>query len=403
MTLNDTQKALLTLLAQALWGNGGALVETDWEQVEELAKDQGVLPMLYRGAMKYKDIIPADRIRIWRGAMYAAVLQNEHVNQAQSEILGWLSENGIRAAILKGTSVARYYSPSDMRYLGDIDLLIDQSNLDLASEVLKEHGYRLNEHEHDFHIAFVRGDITLELHYRASVVPNGKGGQAAAKIMERFLDEAIPVKVNDMSFPALSEKHQALMLLMHKERHVMASGIGLRQLCDWAVFLSSLKKLSCLNEIVCMCQECGLFVFLQVVTKASIKYLGLEGEGLIWSIEAEDTLVDALMIDVFRSGNMGKADKNGDSFLMAGRSILENHKQNAFVSFVMNLNKLANKHFPITLHNKWLLPIFWIFLPLRYIVRSLFGMRPKKNVFDALKRSNQRFELQKSMHLYEVK
>ena len=76
MTLNDTQKALLTLLAQALWGNGGVLVETHWEQVEELAKDQGVLPMLYRGAMKYKDIIPAERIRIWRGAMYAAVLQN---------------------------------------------------------------------------------------------------------------------------------------------------------------------------------------------------------------------------------------------------------------------------------------------------------------------------------------
>ena len=152
MTLNDTQKALLTLLSQALWGNGGVLVEADWEQVEELAKDQGVLPMLYRGAIKYKDIIPAERIRIWRGAMYAAVLQNEHMNQAQSEILDWLAAKGIRAAILKGASVARYYTPSDMRYLGDIDILIDQSELDRTSEVLKEHGYRLNEHDHDFHV-----------------------------------------------------------------------------------------------------------------------------------------------------------------------------------------------------------------------------------------------------------
>ena len=238
MTLNDTQKALLTLLSQALWGNGGVLVEADWEQVEELAKDQGVLPMLYRGAIKYKDIIPAERIRIWRGAMYAAVLQNEHMNQAQSEILDWLAAKGIRAAILKGASVARYYTPSDMRYLGDIDILIDQSELDRTSEVLKEHGYRLNEHDHDFHVSFVRGDVTLELHYKASVVPNGKGGQVAVKIMDQFLDEATLVSMNDMIFPALSEKHQALMLLMHMERHVIESGIGLRKLCDWAVFLS---------------------------------------------------------------------------------------------------------------------------------------------------------------------
>lgn len=402
MTLNDTQKALLTLLAQALWGNGGALVETDWEQVEELAKDQGVLPMLYRGALKYKDIIPAERIRIWRGAMYAAVLQNEHVNQAQSEILAWLSEKGIRAAILKGASVARYYTPSDMRYLGDIDLLIDQSNLDLTSEVLKKHGYRLNEHEHDFHIAFVRGDITLELHYRASVVPNGKGGQAAAKIMDQFLDEATLSSMNDMNFPALSEKHQALMLLMHMERHVIECGIGLRQLCDWAAFLSVQENSMAMDDFFHMFCECGLLTFSEVVTKACACHLGLGGESAALCLSAEDSLVDALMEDVFRSGNMGKADQQGESELFAGRGMLNSEHKNAIRNLILNLNKLAYKHFPITMRYKWLLPVLWIYLPLRYMVRSLFGLRKKKSVFRALKQSNKRFALHKRLHLYEV-
>lgn len=401
MTLNDTQKALLTLLAQALWGNGGALVEADWEQVEELAKDQGVLPMLYRGAMKYKDIIPAERIRIWRGAMYAAVLQNDHVNQAQSEILDWLAAKGIRAAILKGASVARYYTPSDMRYLGDIDILIDQSELDRTSEVLKEHGYRLNEHDHDFHVSFVRGDVTLELHYKASVVPNRKGGQVAGKIMDQFLDDATMVSMNDISFPALSEKHQALMLLMHMERHVIESGIGLRQLCDWAVFLSAQEKP--LDDFVYMFRECGLLTFAKAVTKACVLYLGMQGKCAAWCLSSVESLVDALMADVFRSGNMGKADRQGESELFVGRSMLNNENQNAIKSLIQNLNRLAYRHFPITMRCKWLLPVFWFYLPMRYILRSLLGLRKKKSVFRALKQSNKRFELHKRLHLYEVK
>lgn len=403
MTLNDTQKALLTLLAQALWGNGGALVDADWEQVEELAKDQGVLPMLYRGAMKYKNIIPADRIRIWRGTMYAAVLQNDHMNQAQSEILSWLSEKGIRAAILKGSSVARYYTPSDMRYLGDIDLLVDQSNIDPTSEILKDHGYRLEEHEHNFHVSFVRGDVTLELHYKASIVPNVKGGQAAAKIMDQFLDEATQVSMNDMSFPALSEKHQALMLLTHMERHVIDGGIGLRQLCDWATYLGAHSDSEAMAHIGHMCRECGLLTFAQVVTKACVRFLGLQEEGVRWCLMAEETLVDALMEDVFRSGNMGRADHHGDSALFAGREMLNDKNQNAIKSLVLNLNKLAYRHFPITIRCKWLLPVFWVLLPSRYMIRSLFGLRKKKNIFRVLKRSNKRFELHKRLHLYEVK
>lgn len=402
MTLNDTQKALLTLLAQALWGNGGALVEADWEQVEELAKDQGVLPMLYRGAIKYKDIIPAERIRIWRGAMYAAILQNDHMNQAQSEILGWLSEKGIRAAILKGTSVARYYTPSDMRCLGDIDLLIDQAYLDLASEVLKEHGYRLNEHEHDFHISFVRGDITLELHYKASVVPNGKGGQFAAKIMGQFLDEVTLASTNDVSFPVLSEKYQALMLLVHMERHMMNGGVGLRQLCDWAVYVHSTDETEWQKAAMPMLQSCGLLTYAKVITKTCIKYLGLPPENVDWSGAVDDHIIHEMMYDVFRAGNLGHADDKGAGNIFSDRRLLGGKRQSRISGLLLYLNDIAYKNCPISRKCKILLPLLWIFLPLRYYIRSLFGIRPKKNVPQVLIGANKRRKLYKDLHLYEL-
>jgi len=83
--------------------------------------------------------------------------------------------------------------------------------------------------------------------------------------------------------------------------------------------------------------------------------------------------------------------------------MLDNHRQNAVVSLIINLNKLANKHFPITIRHKWLLPVFWVYLPLRYIVRSMLGLRKKKNIIRMLKQSNKRFDLHKKLHLYEVK
>lgn len=400
LKLIASQEALLTLLSRALWGNGGVLPEADWAAVEEAAKEQGVLTLLYRGAKKYKDAIPAERIRIWRGAMYAAVLQNDHMLEAQCEILEWFSEKNVRSVVLKGSSVARCYNPSDMRALGDIDLLIDHDALEQVSDILREHGYRANEHEHDFHVAFVRDDVTVEVHYEASAVPGGKGGQAAKELMSHFLDEATFVGMNEVSFPALSEKHQALMLLMHKERHVIAGGIGLRQLCDWAVFLSKQREH---DGFLQMYTDCGLLLFAKVVSKACVRYLGLDSNSASWCMDADDELVDALMVDVFRSGNMGKADREGDSSLFADRSMLENRGQNAVVGLIVNLNRLANKHFPITIRCKWLLPVFWVYLPLRYTMRSMVGLRKKKNVIRMLKQSNKRFDLHKRLHLYEVK
>lgn len=401
MTLNDTQKALLTLLAQALWGNGGALVEADWEQVEELAKDQGVLPMLYRGAMKYKDIIPAERIRIWRGAMYAAVLQNDRVNLAQSEILGWLAEKGIRAAILKGTSVARYYNPPDMRCLGDIDLLICNSDLERVSAILCVNGYELLDQEHGFHVKFQRSDILVEVHYAASEIPDSECYQDICQIMNSFLDDILMTTLGDERFPALSETNHALMLLLHMERHMMAEGIGLRQICDWAVYINSISLEHWRRKIEPMLKTCGLSMYAKVITRTCEKYLALSTDNIVWCHESDDKLAYELVCDIFRAGNLGHADNESNGNIFSNRSMLGNSNQWRIIGLIMYMNKLAYANFPVVRRCKVLLPVMWVFIPLRYFIRSILGLRPRKNVSKVLLGAKRRQQLYKALHLYE--
>lgn len=42
--------------------------------------------------------------------MLACALRNDEINAAQRDIIGILSDYGFRTAVLKGLSVARYYS-----------------------------------------------------------------------------------------------------------------------------------------------------------------------------------------------------------------------------------------------------------------------------------------------------
>ena len=106
LNLLTEQKALLVILKQALFSQCEQLNASDWQRIEQLANEQGVLSMLYVGASKYKDVIPAEVIREWRGIMYSNVMRNEQLNTLQTDLINQLQARKITAAVLKGLSVA---------------------------------------------------------------------------------------------------------------------------------------------------------------------------------------------------------------------------------------------------------------------------------------------------------
>ena len=77
MQWDNTQAALLSIIRQSLWSKNEDLPKADWEQVEDLARKQGVLSLLYLGCSRSEGRVPRGRIQIWRGAMLAGVLRNE--------------------------------------------------------------------------------------------------------------------------------------------------------------------------------------------------------------------------------------------------------------------------------------------------------------------------------------
>lgn len=401
--LDKNEDALLFLIRKALWNSDEKLPDADWEAVEKCAQEQGVLWMAYLGGKSFSQQIPAALLKSWRAVLHSGVLYNDQINSEQSALIEWLEVHGIRAAILKGTSCSRYYPYPDARPLGDIDVLVDKSNMDAVGAYLTERGYTPAQHEHDFHIGYYGKDAVIEVHYAGTDVPMSGGGKNVSEEMDHFLDSTQSAAIGDMTFPVLSDAYQALMLLLHMERHMIVSGIGLRQLCDWATFVQNSPAEHWQNGTLKVLEKCGLLIYAEVITKVCVDYLGLNDERLSWCRNVSTKLSEAMLHEVFRGGNMGAADQEGAGSLFTERTVLGQKDQNIVKGLLAKLTQLSFRHWPITEKYKILLPFYWVYLPLRYMIRSARGMRPKKDIAYVVSASNQRQKLYSALKLYKIK
>ena len=387
--LTVEQQAILLLIQSSLWGVRAKLpAQIDWAKVDVMAKEQAVTAFVYDGAIKMEATVPEELLAKWKMKMLQGVVHNERLLHAQDELIAWFDQAGIPVVILKGSSVARYYPQPDLRILGDIDILIDEANLDRAQQILEQKGYVAKESDHGFHISFSRERVYVELHYNVTGFPDSEGGQIAKKETEHFLEEISRSKIYRHVFPVLGEKDQGLSLLLHMIRHMFECGIGLRQVCDWAMYAENGDPEYFATVVVPMLKRCGLYQYARVATRACVCYLGLPNEHLSWCADVADEVCRQFIDEVFREGNMGDANKEGMGSLFTHSDSM-GEKKSAFFALISRLTELSYKNFPVSQKLKVLLPFFWFYLPVRYLVRSELGLRPKKSIAKVVQSAKQ--------------
>ena len=176
----------------------------------------------------------------------------------------------------------------------------------------------------------------------------------------------------------LSGAYQIIALLAHMEQHLATSGIGLRQVCDWAVTAHALRN--CFDgETLALLERCGLLRFAQIMTRLCEKHLGLPP--CSWITDASDALVDAMLADVLDGGNFQSqytkrpfAAVLTDAYDVSGKG-----KTSLFRNYIRYLKKYLRQNEPWAKSRLWL-PVFGVFLPARWGVRVLLGKRKQINL-----------------------
>lgn len=397
--LTAEQRAVLALLRRSLWGESPDIPEkVNWETLHRIAKEQAVISYMYDGARAAQAAVPARILEQWKQVLLRGVAKNERLLKAQDDLIAWFSQAGIPCVILKGSSVAQYYPQPDLRILGDIDILVKKADVERASAILEQQGYAYHEHEHGFHLSYNRPGAYVELHYHVTSLPENSGGKIAGEVIDGFLEDIRQGAVGSHHFPVLSEANQGLTLILHMIRHMFLGGIGLRQLADWAVYVAN----NDLSGVLPVLERCGVLLYAKVATKVCVQYLGLSGQDLSWCEDVEEDLCREFLGDIFRGGNMGTADTESLGSWFTDERIGSSGKSSLAV-LLTRLTHLSYQRFPFTRKYKVLLPFFWVFLPVRYWVRSLLGLRPKKPVSKVVATARQRRELYDMLKMFEVK
>lgn len=266
--MTKEQKVLLELVSRSLFGfEGKSYMKADLGLVFKEAQQQAVVPLAFSKASLPEGLSKKIGKNISRH-----IANNIRVEYDHTELHNILSSNNIPYVILKGCASASYYDVPILRCLGDCDFLVYTSDLKRAGKVLLSEGFECSEEKNICHTVYKRGDAHLEMHWEVPGIPGGEIGEAVRNYLSSTIADSVTYqgKMGTMRIP--NGFHHGLIILLHTSKHMTGEGIGLRHLCDWAVYANKVDVPEVLGDCL---KNIGLYHFAQILTQLSVKYLGL--------------------------------------------------------------------------------------------------------------------------------
>lgn len=372
--MNKTEQLLLDLLARGLFDAPRSFdpTTTDWAALLREAGAHTVIPLVYDSLRsEERDHIPADLLPLWQRSVMTTLWQNEQLAAEQRRLLTLLP---FPCVILKGSSSAMNYPKPELRCSGDMDLLLSPGDIEAAQRILCAQGYTPSEGEpgSDSHRVMCRGSFVAELHHAPSGLPNTPVGDA---LRDYFRDAPRNTILHD-ELPILPVDRRAVLLLTHSLDHVLTSGLGLRHLCDWAVFAARELSPGLWESLLPTLKQFGLHRFALILARACVEYLGLPPHLCPWCMDAPSAASRALMEDLLRSGNFGRKENRYGQRLFTDASA-----KNPMFSFLHTGIRVCREKWPVCQAHPILLPVAPFVLLWRYRTQRRAGTRPPLRPF----------------------
>lgn len=291
-----TQDAFLALLSAGLWNKETRLSQyqpIDFSAIYQLAEEQSVVGLITAGIENVNANANAnhnDNFKIpqeWALQFIGATLQIEQRNRAMNEFVAWLIDElrrkGVYALLVKGQGIAKCYERPLWRSSGDVDLLLSDSNYELAKKILQPLASDVeSEYTHFKHQGMTIDGWVVELHGTQHSRLSGR--------VDRMIDGAqrevfYGGKVRSWQngrtqvfLPAPDE--DVIFVFTHILHHFFFEGIGLRQICDWCRLLWTYRESLNHGLLESRIKKAGLMSEWKAFGAFAVKYLGMPVEAM---------------------------------------------------------------------------------------------------------------------------
>ncbi len=184
--------------------------------------------------------MPSELLRRLGQLYYGQATRNARLGASFEEVLAAFSRSGVPAIVLKGVSIAELvYGNIALRPLGDLDVLVQRRDLDLAERIVLALGYVPDEsshpaewyrHHHHHLVECYTPDRTCKVDVHHHIFPPAAGLQVP---IEDFWQRARPMGLGSARTMVLAPTDLLLHLCVSLSAVEHFVG-GLRTLCDVA-------------------------------------------------------------------------------------------------------------------------------------------------------------------------
>ncbi len=353
--MNKTYYGIIQLIKSAVTQQPVQLPEEfDWEYAIKTAHMHKIEALIYYGIYYSGIVIPTEGPDKLTKSVHMMTVVDAQQQYEISLLTDAFLKEGISFMPLKGVLLKECYPKSEMRYMGDADILIREDEYPQIREIMTELGYSFNlESNHEY--IWSKGVMQIELHKR--LIPSYNEDYYAYYETGWRL-----AKLNDKTRYFMTDEDFLIYMVTHLAKHYRDSGIGIKHFVDVWVYKNQKNSLD-EKYIECELKKLQLFDFY----KNCILLLEVWFEG-----KSGNEITDIMTQWIFSSGAYGTEKNNSIS------SALKEEKKsgkNARLKFYIESTFPSYKH--MCKKYKWL-PKAPILLPFAWLVRMAVALLFKK-------------------------
>lgn len=290
------------LLRNALWHSREEMPDKLSEETAVrllwMAKEQTVQGLLIDVLIRNNIQLPREQVFKILGTVQQIQQTNQKLNEELKCFVTLPLEDYV---VVKGQTVAAFYPNPMLRMSGDIDFLV--RDYAKAKGVLqKEWNIELPERLIDKEYSFEHGGVTYEIHTSLMAFSSRSHRRCWERLMRRPIGT---VEVDATQVPTLEPTAYAVYVFVHLFFHFIREGVGLRQMCDWAMLLHHYREVLDCEELERMLHGLGIEKAYRAFGCILVDKLGLQYFPLALN-EQDRRWSKMILQDIMQGGNFGR-------------------------------------------------------------------------------------------------
>lgn len=365
--MTPAARHFLALLAAALQGKRLALElpEEEWREIFSQAHAQKLLPYVLEAATRAPEGEDPDFFAPYRQLARQQVVAQACREIDFAELYRRLREQGLHPLVVKGRLCSRLYPMAAHRISIDDDLLLPAGELEACHLALTRQGLRPQFRPEELTISdeltYRDERLYIELHLALF-----ETGLPPEQDWNRLFSDVHKAPAQADGLLTLPPQTHLLYLILHACKHFAASGVGIRQTCDIALWARHYGSRIDWDGLLADLDSVRAGGFAAAQMTLAERYLGLElpipGS---WRQRAADP--EAMLNDMLDGGVYGSASLARLHSGTVTRNALRGEKGEAgILGSVFPKREELSGRYPYLRKHPALLPVAWVSRLTRY-------------------------------------